>query len=487
MNQKNLAAVSAIGGSAIEYYNYMLFTFLVGIWGAEILPPGGDILKNGFQMIFLAALTRPIAAILIGKIGDRIGRRQALFFCTCVMSLSCLIMSYLPRYSTHLFSSFVPFIIIICRILQTASAAGKLNGSAIFLLENHPGYAGLMSGIIWFFTILGMCSAAFAESICVKIPGSWRIAMRIGAFATFIGLINVLFLEESKEFKSSTNKEAADKPSLWGKLSVLFMGASIGGMFYYLSNYIPIHIQRIVGSNVGQERLILLISYAVASLIGGILSDPATHRRAIRLKIGSSYLLLILILFLMRPVWTQLLLIQQGINLVIVLSTLLINNRRYHKIIRYFTLFRSICLVCTSDQLVGLTSVIPLISLIPRFTTTYAIIAATVLALPTMHSLNTTKLLFSNFILTLCVGIFVGPSHKIMKDMFPPRKRYTSISLFYGIGTAVMGGGATSICLELVKLNPDYPAFFMLISAVLGMLSLITYRIHTNTSSDSDV
>jgi hypothetical protein len=404
------------------------------------------------------------------------------------MSLACLTMSFIPSYDSTSFLTkykIAGILVLICRILQNASAAGKLNGSAIYLLEHFPKNSGLMSGVIWSATIAGMCLAALAEAWCILKPERWRLAMRVGSIAGFFGFITIIYLQESREFLNSkkTDKSTKSKNGFFGKLSVFCMGSSIGGMFYYLSSYMPIHFQKICNGNLGRIRPSLLIVYALSALLGGLLNDKPDCRNK-KIRITLAYLLLMSIVALIGLERNTRLLSEQILTLAMVGLAIFTKAHSIQNGLKILGILRSIIMICSMDPIQAMVCIIPLISFVCHRAPLYAIVSLTLLSFPVMKYITYNQTILPNFILMILAGIFVGPSHKLMHNMFPPNERYTSISLFYGMGTSIMGGASTYLCLRLSKINPLYPAFYMVFVSSLGLLGLIAGYIHSNSGGN---
>src|SRR5690606_19328880 len=105
--------------------------------------------------------------------------------------------------------------IMIYRLLQSASAGGELNGSAIFMIE-HVGlrHAGLASGIMIGFTIVGILSAAFTSTLCLGSNAPefyWRFAFAAGLLIGIVGFFIRRYTYESEDYlackKSIANHE----------------------------------------------------------------------------------------------------------------------------------------------------------------------------------------------------------------------------------------------------------------------------------------
>ncbi len=78
MNRRALAAV--LGGNALEWYDFVIYAGLAPIISKAFFPQASDgtglILTLG--VFAIGYLSRPLGGLLIGYLGDRLGRRQAL-------------------------------------------------------------------------------------------------------------------------------------------------------------------------------------------------------------------------------------------------------------------------------------------------------------------------------------------------------------------------------------------------------------------------
>jgi MFS family permease len=542
----------ALFSSCLEYYNYMLLMYLIPVWGKEFFPKGNDIFMKGFGIIFLTALTRPIAATLIGNIGDKFGRKRALLICACIMSISCLTIAFLPGY--YQIESIAKYglltvVVVLCRILQIASAAGKLNGSAIFLIEHFPKHAGLISAIIWFATISGMFIASLTDYFCSG-NSSWRWAVGIGGLMSFVSFFLVRFLKESNEYIQSqassdqpdqaTNSDLSVAQSYWAYIATFCIAAGISGMFYYSTSYIPVLFQKkFAVTSIGLCRGWLLAIYAIGVLLGGVLCD--THNTKYSDKLLMILLMISTVVFAQVQGFKPPLALGEfaGIKYVCLTSIILFIQFRTQKNLKkhstksfiknfpitsflfsfwdrkktyknlialYMDNMPFILLLLIMIHLKFERNSIPIFtSLIvlqyghfhlsihkPKFDTTYTImLAGTIMSLIyTLTCITQTlkgNLCWQAFSL-LFTGLFVGPSHKIMNQLFPPNQRYKSVSLCYALATALIGGSSTFVCLKLEALNPRLPAVFMAISAGLGMFGIYAaLKSRANHSgSDSD-
>src|SRR5580704_19084385 len=76
-------------GNTIEYYDFIVYTFFAVMIGRQFFPvdnPWGNLLLS-VATFGVGFLTRPLGAIFIGAIADRVGRRAALNLSISLMAL----------------------------------------------------------------------------------------------------------------------------------------------------------------------------------------------------------------------------------------------------------------------------------------------------------------------------------------------------------------------------------------------------------------
>ena len=455
---KNLLATTLFvaSGSCLEYYNYSLFIYLIPIWGKELFAPGSDQNFKGFGIICLTSLIRPIAASLIGKIGDKAGRRYALFVCAGLMSTACLAMSYLPRYDNYNFLTkynLLTLTIILCRLFQIASVSGKLNGSAIFLIEHLPNKAGLISGFMWSITVIGMLIAALVEYACSisMNPNSWRLPIRIGGIVGFIGFIAIKYLSEGKEYVESKNNKNQEKflsakDKTFANLTIACVGSAIGGIFYYSITYIPQLHKGINLSDIALNRVNLLLIYCLSVLLGGLLSHKLQHKKS-------------------NTVWIYL------VALVIVILTVSSSPLYLNSKVKNSSNILVLALALSCIGLLKLKSTTGGMAEVRRIMT-WGAVGTLLLAYFGLTEVIHHNSLFIHSCMLVFMGLYVGPSHQLMSSIFPISMRYSSISLYYGIGTAFFGGSSTFVCMYMAKIHRLLPVVFIFTCASLALASI---------------
>lgn len=133
------AARSALLGSAVEFYDFTLFTTASAlVLGPVFFAPLGD--RKATVAAFItfgsAFLARPLGALVLGHVGDRVGRRAALIVSVTVMGAATTGIGLLPGYGD--IGVAAPVLLLILRLLQGFSAGGEQAGSNTLTLEHAP-------------------------------------------------------------------------------------------------------------------------------------------------------------------------------------------------------------------------------------------------------------------------------------------------------------------------------------------------------------
>ncbi|MGH3324276.1 MAG: MFS transporter, partial [Streptomyces sp.] len=95
--------LAASVGNAVEWYDWLAYTFLATYIAAEIFPKGADNslvpLLSTFAVFAVGFFMRPVGGLLMGAVADRSGRRAALTVTILLMGGSSLLMALTPTYA----------------------------------------------------------------------------------------------------------------------------------------------------------------------------------------------------------------------------------------------------------------------------------------------------------------------------------------------------------------------------------------------------
>ena len=202
MTREQMEAVGLLSiGTFLEYFDLMLYVHMSVLLN-DLFFPKTD--PTAAKLLAATAfcttyLLRPIGGLVIGKIGDIMGRKFTIMLTTFVMATACVIMAMLPTYLEIGITATV--LVILCRMLQGFSSLGELTGAQVYITEimKNP-YKAVMAGIVVCVSRLGAFFALAVASFTLATGFNWRIAFWIGAIIAIIGVVARTKLRETPEF-----------------------------------------------------------------------------------------------------------------------------------------------------------------------------------------------------------------------------------------------------------------------------------------------
>ena len=198
-------------GTIFEWYDFFIYGTLAasGIIGRVFFPSGNETLQTllawaGFAVGFGF---RPLGAILFGFLGDRVGRKATFLVTITVMGLATAGVGLIPSAGTIGYAA--PILIILMRIAQGLALGGEYGGAAVYVAEHAPperrGFytsfiqASVPGGfILSLIVVLGVKAAMPAE---IWDAWGWRVPFILSLLLLAISLWMRLKLSESPVFK----------------------------------------------------------------------------------------------------------------------------------------------------------------------------------------------------------------------------------------------------------------------------------------------
>lgn len=199
---KRILFASMIGG-IIEFYDFSLYGTLAFAFAPLFFPSEVPFvsLLSAYAVFAVGFFARPLGSIVFGHIGDKWGRRVALFWSLMLMSFATLTIGLLPSYQAIGIAA--PLLMISARLLQGLSAGGEYSGAIIFAIEHGlNSQAGFIGSLVAAGCMSGLLLSTLASFICgLSLPHwSWRVPFLFGFLISLVGIYVRFHLEETPIF-----------------------------------------------------------------------------------------------------------------------------------------------------------------------------------------------------------------------------------------------------------------------------------------------
>ncbi len=217
-------------GTVFEWYDFYLYGSLATIIAAQFFslkdPSGAFIYnestRNIFALLAFAAgfIVRPFGAIIFGRIGDLVGRKNTFLVTILIMGLSTFVVGLLP--SAASIGIAAPIILIGLRLLQGLALGGEYGGAATYVAEHAPsGRRGMYTSWIQTTATLGLFLSLIVILAVRTIVGEdafkewgWRIPFLVSILLLGISVWIRLSLSESPAFKKMKEEGRGSKAPL---------------------------------------------------------------------------------------------------------------------------------------------------------------------------------------------------------------------------------------------------------------------------------
>src|SRR5208282_1498286 len=131
-----IAAV--VVGNALEFYDFLTYAYFAVYIGRAFFPstdPTASLLAS-LGTFGVGFVTRPIGGLVIGRIGDRLGRKPAMILSFSLMGVAMTGLALTPPHS--MIGIAAPMLVIFFRMLQGFALGGEVGPTTAFLLEAAP-------------------------------------------------------------------------------------------------------------------------------------------------------------------------------------------------------------------------------------------------------------------------------------------------------------------------------------------------------------
>lgn len=273
---RHVAAVTV--GNAIEFYDFVTYAFFATQIGHAFFPsdkPGASLLAS-LATFGAGFLTRPLGAFVIGRMGDRVGRKPAMLLSFTLIGIGVIGLPLTPTFAQ--IGVAAPILVVAFRLLQGFALGGEVGPSTAYMMEAAPEHrrglyismqamsadaAVLVAGLV------GVALAHLLGPAALNAWG-WRVALLLGAVIVPFGLALRRSLGETLDMEAKSQPLAPIERRAFRRVALLGLVLLAAAT---TTNYILDYMTTYAHATLGMSEQLALGATAVVGLCGFI-CDP---------------------------------------------------------------------------------------------------------------------------------------------------------------------------------------------------------------------
>lgn len=327
-SKMKLALRGAFVGNFMEWYDFGIYGYLA-VTMTKVFTSGMPdslgltVTLLGFAVSFLV---RPFGGLILGPIGDRIGRQKVLYFTMAVMALATALIGLLPS-AEQAGGFWVIIPLYLLKMMQGFSTGGEFAGSTTYVSEFSPdkdrgywasklnvgSYLGFAAGA----TVVAATTLLTEHLMGIEnamVSWGWRIpfllAIPLGAIAIYFRMR----IPEPPGFEETKKRQQSIAPSnprdlqyshtlpslvrvYWKQILIgISIVAAEGTAGYALTSYMPTYLEKelhVSNLNAAIATVPVLVVMSLCLPTIGRWSDRIGRRKVYLIATGSSILIML--------------------------------------------------------------------------------------------------------------------------------------------------------------------------------------------------
>lgn len=195
ISKRYSAAFAGATGNMLEWFDFAIYGYFATALGKVFFPASDPTLQTvaSFSIFAIGYLARPIGSLILGPVGDLLGRRKMMIWSIMIMGVASFMVALLPSYAQV--GAIAAYALLFLRMTQGFSIGGEYTGSMVYAAEASPqGKEGLMSGIAHAGALLGFFLGSLIAALTAFVFGesavndwAWRLPFLLGALVAIAG------------------------------------------------------------------------------------------------------------------------------------------------------------------------------------------------------------------------------------------------------------------------------------------------------------
>ncbi len=304
---------AAAAGTVFEWYDFYIYGSILAVIATQFFGGVNESAANVFTLLgfFAGFIARPFGALVFGRIGDRVGRKQAFIITISIMGGATFVIGLLPTYSQV--GILAPILLISMRVLQGFAVGGEYGGAVIYVAEHAPAdKRGLYTSWLQTTAAAGLVAALLVVLGTRRLLGEeafvewgWRVPFLLSILLLTISLWVRMRLQESPVFEKIRAEGAISKAPItesffrWASMKFVLIALSsfmaahavIWYSIHFYSQVFLTQVLKVDGAIVSELMLITVTIGLPMYLFFGWLSDKIGRKPIMLSAIGLSALL----------------------------------------------------------------------------------------------------------------------------------------------------------------------------------------------------
>lgn len=328
----------AVGiGNFMEWFDFAIYGYFAAVIGMLFFPssaPGVSLLSS-LAVFAVGFMSRPLGALILGPIGDKMGRRAVLIITVFGMGVCTTIIGLIPPYASIGIAA--PILLITMRFIQGMMVGGEWSSAGIYIVESaaqnrRATAASIITGTAGYAFLFGTFTAAMLSSNLTDeqlASWGWRIPFVASIIMTGVAIFirrklgdTPVYEHMVKQRELPTSQLPSKKVRRQAFITSFAFSALFGVSLYYFITYANNHLVTTVGlskSNALWLCSIALVVYCIMHPLVGRFSD-AFGRRKLLLSTAAALTVLAYPIFLMLNSGSTILILGGLITLAILVS-----------------------------------------------------------------------------------------------------------------------------------------------------------------------
>lgn len=206
------AMIGGMLGNGLEWYDYALYGHMSLIFSRIFFPPDMDpsySLILTYLTFAVGFISRPLGAVLFGRIGDKYGRKKALIGSLILMAIPTGCIGLLPTY--EMIGMAAPILLLVIRVMQGLSLGGAFGGCISYVVEHAPAHKrSTVGSVVKMSLVIGFLLGSIVSTLVASLLSEadfyswgWRLPFISGVGIALVGYFLRNHGEESPVYEQA--------------------------------------------------------------------------------------------------------------------------------------------------------------------------------------------------------------------------------------------------------------------------------------------